>query len=105
MTQKAKDSDVILKWYYIHLIHFLDEEDGSASVDNEKNSKNSKKKDIITENGDLSQESANFLQNRLSTLTKISMRQNAQNRKNVESWNFFDLNSNYSADQEDRNLE
>ena len=44
MTQKAKDSKVILKWYYIHSIHFLDKEDNSASVDNKKNSKDSKKK-------------------------------------------------------------
>ena len=34
---------------------------------------------------DFSQKSINFLQNRLSLLTKISMRQNAQNRKNIES--------------------
>ena len=105
MTQKTKDSDVTLKWYYIHLIYFSDEEDDSASVDNEKNSKDSKKKDVITGNGDFSQESISFLQSRLSTLTKISMKQNAQNWKNVESWNFFNLNSDYSADQEDRNLE
>ena len=44
MIQKTKDSNVILKWYYIHLIHFSDEKDGSASVCNEENSKNSKKK-------------------------------------------------------------
>ena len=44
IIQKAKDSNVILKWYYIHLIHFLNEEDGSASADNEKNLKNSEKK-------------------------------------------------------------
>ena len=44
MRQKTKDSNEILKWYYIHLIHFLNEEDGSASVDNEKSSKNSEKK-------------------------------------------------------------
>ena len=43
MTQKAKDSDVILKWYYIYLIHFSDEENNSASIDNEKNLKDSKK--------------------------------------------------------------
>ena len=105
MTQKAKDPDVILKWYYIYLIHFSDEEDDSASVDNKENSKNSEKKNMITGNGDFSQESASFLQSRLLTLTKISMRQKVQNRKNVESWDFLDSDSDYLADQENRNLE
>ena len=98
MTQKTKDSDVILKWYYIHLIHFSNEEDDSASADNEKNSKDSKKKSVTIGNEDLNQELASFLQSRLSTLIKISMKQNAQNRKNVESWDFLNLNSDYSAD-------
>ena len=53
MIQKAKDSNAILKWYYIHLIHFSDEEDDSASVDNGENSKNSKKKDVTIKSGDL----------------------------------------------------
>ena len=44
MTQKAKDSNAILKWYYIHLIHFSDEKDGSASVDNKKTQKIRKKR-------------------------------------------------------------
>ena len=105
ITQKAKDSNAILKWYYIHLIHFLNEKDGSASVGNEENSKNSKKKDVTTKSGDFSQESASSLQSRLSSLTKISMKQDAQNRKNVKSWNFLNLNSDYSADQKDQNLE
>ena len=42
--QKTKDSNAILKQYYIHLIHFLNVENDSASVDNEENSKNSEKK-------------------------------------------------------------
>ena len=104
IAQKVKDSNVILEWYYTHLIHFLNEEDGSASVGNEKNSKNSKKKNVTTESDDFNQGSASSLQSRLSSLTKISMKQNVQNWKNVESWNFLDLNSDYSADQEDRNL-
>ena len=87
------------------MIHFSDEQDNSASAGNEENLKNSKKKDVTTENDNLSQESASSLQSRLSSLTKISMRQNAQNRKNVESWNFLDLDSDYSADQEGQNLE
>ena len=61
MTQKAKDSDVILKWYYIHLIYFLNEEDDNASAGNEKNSKDSKKKNVTTENEDFNQESASSL--------------------------------------------
>ena len=100
-----KDSNAVLEWYYIYLIYFLNEKDGSASVNDEENSKNSKKKDVITGNEDFNQESASFLQSRLSTITKISIEQNAQNRKNVESWNFFDLNSDYLTDQEDQNLE
>ena len=61
MTQKVKDSNVILKGYYIHLIHFSDEKDDSASVGNEENSKDSEKKDVITGSGDLSQELASSL--------------------------------------------
>ena len=49
MTQKAKDSNVILKWYYIHLVHFSDEEDGSASVENEKIQKIRKRKTLQQE--------------------------------------------------------
>ena len=98
MIQKAKDSNVILKWYYTYLIYFSDKEDGSASADNEENSKNSEKKDVTTGNENFSQESASSLQSKLSTLTKISMKQNAQNRENIESWDFLDLNSDYLAD-------
>ena len=42
MIQKARDSNVIFKWYYIHSIYFSDEKDDSASVRNEENSKDSK---------------------------------------------------------------
>ena len=95
---------MILKWYYIHLIYFLNEENDSASADNKKNSKNSEK-NVTTENENFNQESASSLQSRLSILIKISMKQNVQNQKNVESWNFLDLNSDYSADQENQNFE
>ena len=105
MIQKAKDSNVILKWYYTYLVHSLNKKDGSASADNEENLKNSEKKNVITESDDLNQESASSLQSKLSSLMKISMRQNVQNRKDVESWNFFDLNSDYLTDQESQNLE
>ena len=80
------------------MIYFSNEEDGSTSADNEKNSKDSEKKDVTVTKEDLDQESTSFLQSRLSLLTKISMKQNAQNWKNVESWNFLDLNLDYSAD-------
>ena len=60
MTQKTKDSNKILKWYYIYLIHFLNKKDDSTSVDNEKNSKNSKK-DIIIMKENFNQKSVNFL--------------------------------------------
>ena len=56
------------------------------------------KKNIIKMKKDLNQELASFLQSRLLSLIEISMRQNVQNQKNVESWNFLDLNSNYSTD-------
>ena len=104
MAQKTKDSNEILKWYYTHLIYFSDEEDGSASAGNEENSKNSEKKSSITIEEDLDQGSVSFLQSRLLSLTKVSMRQNVQNRKHVKSWDFLDLNSDYSADLKDRNL-
>ena len=74
MTQKTKDPNAVLKWYYTHLIYFSDEEDDSASVDNEVNLKNSEKKDVIVTRKDFDQKSASFLQSRLSLLTKISMR-------------------------------
>ena len=78
MVQKAKDSNMILKWYYIYLIYFSDEENGSTFVDNKKNSKKSKNKSVTITNKDFNQKSASFLQRRLSLLTKISMKQNAQ---------------------------
>ena len=56
------------------MIYFSDEEDDSASARNEGNLKNSKKKIVITENEDFSQKSVSFLQSKLSTLTKISMK-------------------------------
>ena len=76
MTQKIKDSNGILKWYYIHLIHFSNEENNSAFVDNKKNSKNSKKKKVVIMKENFNQKSASFLQSKLSSLTKISMKQN-----------------------------
>ena len=84
MTQKTKDLNVILERYYIHLIHFSNEEDDSASANNEENSKNSRKK-RDHHRKDLNQKSASFLQNRLSSLIKILLKPNAQNRKNIES--------------------
>ena len=102
--QKTKDSNEILKWYYIYLIHFSNEENDSAFADNEKTSKNSKKNIIIMKE-DLNQKSTSFLHSRLSLITKISMKQNIQNRKNVESWDFLDRNSDYLADSDDQNFE
>ena len=49
MIQKAKDLNVILKWYYIHLIYFSDEEDDSTSVNNKKTQKIRKKKTLQQE--------------------------------------------------------